>query len=447
MTTTIENIGKPTDFEFCPDQEASYLALFNELPPGRAFGTRPFTFDLDTNIKKFMHGIAGTWANLELAVCNALNEWFCFTAVDDLDAWSADYGIPDECDLYNQSLCAKVQASAPPTTGRLMALLEDSGYVGAGRWVTGSDPQYPGVYSTFKVTIDPLLSPAYLEWSIVPFPLGDRHFGEPSIDEVQCMLQRYVPAHCAVDVELGANWEPVAGLGTDLIAYFDSIDTVDGAVSTWTDRVLGIAATNTGAARPVSALVAPGFDGNSYRFLSFDGTQFLNLATLTGLRNGTAAGEVWSVVSQDSTDVLRQAISYGGPGNYRGVNHIVTGGDQRFQAAMGTLLLNDTASDFSGYCVVGSRHSGTSFNGRINGVNTVPASVADITLNTPTTRGRIGASSELTATNLWLGKQAIHIVTKPLDTVRMFKLEGWLAWQRGLNARLDGSHPYRNVRP
>lgn len=441
-----EEFGKPTDYEFCPDQEQSYLALFMMLPRGRAWGTRPFTYDIDTNIKRFFHGIAKTWADFETAMCNALNEWFCFTAVDDIDGWSADYGIPDDCDLYNQSLCSKVEANAPPTTARIQQLLEDSGYIAGLRWLTGSDSQYPGVRSTLRVTVDPLLSPAYLEWTVLPFPVG-RHFGEPSIASVQCMLERYIPAHTAVIVELGAQWEPVTGLGSDLIAFWHADDTADGAVSSWTDRILSIAATQAGAIRPTSSVIMS-LDNTNQRFLTFNGAQYLDLATLTGLLNGTTPGEVWSVVSQDASDVLRQAFSYGGAGNYRGPNMIVTGSTPRLQAAMGSILLNDTGgADFSGFAIVGVRHDGTQLRARINGVNTIPPSLADTTLNTPATRGRIGASSDLAAAHMWSGKERFHLVTKPLSDDKMQRLEGWLAWNSGTAPALDGTHPYRTVRP
>lgn len=171
------------------------------MPPGRAWGTRPFTYERDTNIKRFIYGLAGTWSRLEAAICNALNEWFCFTSLDDMDAWALDYGIPDDCELYNQSICAKVSAGGSPSADYLMRLLETNGYVGAGRWLTGSDSEFPGVRSTFRVVIDPALSPAFVHRTLLPFPfpLGyTTRFGSPDLDQVVCMLERYVPAHCVI---------------------------------------------------------------------------------------------------------------------------------------------------------------------------------------------------------------------------------------------------------
>lgn len=444
MTTPVV----PTDTEPCPDQEQSYLALFGLLPQGRAWGTYPFSFDRDTNIKKIFYGIAGTWSRLETALCRSLNDWFCFASEDDLDRWATDYGIPDECDLYNASICAKVAAGQPPTADYLIALLAANGYVGTGRWLTGSDPEYPGVYSTFRVVIDPSISPAYLDRTILPFPFADyRTFGYPSIEQVNCMLNRYLPAECIADAILGALWEPITGLGTDLLAWWHADDTANGAVPTWTDRVASIAATAAGAVRPVSGLLDLG--GGPFRYVSGDGVDdAMDLATTAGLANGTTPGEVWVLARQNATaDVLRTAFSYGSGVNYRGVDREIVGADSRFAPRMGTANYLDSSTDFTGLAIVGDRHDGTKVHGRINGIKTIPASLPDTSLNTPTTRGRILAGSNNTPSQF--GKYDIrHIfVTKALSETKAYRLEGWAAWDVKMQTILPGDHPYRNVRP
>lgn len=438
------DIGLPTDYEFCPDQDQSYLALFALLPPGRAWGTRPFTFDIDTNIKRFIHAIAGSWAKLEADMCAALNEWFCFTSVMDIDAWMRDYGIPDDCDLYNQSVCAKVQVSGPPTSAYLLDLLEQNGYVAVGRWVKSTDPEFGGVRSTFRVVVDPFLSPAFADVITLPFPIG-RAFGGPEIEQVRCMLERYIPAHCVVDAQVGGSWEPVSGLGSDLIAWWNADSTVDGAVSTWTDDIASVAATQSGSNRPTSGMYDVGY--GSFRFVDFNGAQWLDFVP-TALLNGTTPGEVWVCGTQDAAaDSLRTEFSYGGAGNYRGVGRTIVSTDHRFQPVMGVASLIDDAQEMSGMFVAGARHDGTKVFGRLNGLPTDPISIADTTINTPTTRGRIGALSGVSSSNFKIGKTKHIFVTKPLTEVKAIRLEAWALWSVDANVVLDGTHPYRNVRP
>lgn len=438
----------PADVDICPDQEQSYLALFGLLPLGRAWGTSPFSFDLDVNQKRFFHGIAGTWSRMEAAICGSLNDWFCFASTDDLDRWATDYGIPDECDLYNASICAKVAAGQPPTADYLLALLEANGYVGNGRWLTGSDVEFPGVYSTFRVVIDASISPAYTDRTVLPFPLDhERLLGYPSIEQVNCMLNRYLPAECIADAILGALWEPITGLGADLLAWWHADDAANGLVSTWVDRIAGINATAAGTARPASALIDPG--NGAFRFVSGDGVDdAMDLSTLTGLANGTAGGEVWVLARQQaSADVLRTAFSYGSGINYRGIDREIVGSDSRFAPRMGTAGYLDMSTDFSGLTIAGSRHDGTKVHGRINGIPTDPASLADTTINTPTTRGRIFAGSNNTPTQF--GQYDIrHIfVTRPLTITKALRLEGWASWDIKMQDILAGDHPYRLIRP
>jgi len=194
----------PTDTEFCPDHDDMFLALMRLLPTGRAWQSEEFSFDRDTVLKQFVSGIALSFLNLEEDSCQALNEWFCFASTIDKDAWELDYGIPDECDLYNASVCAKVSAQHSISAEALLQLLEANGYVATGRWLTGSDPEFPGVYSTFYAEVNSALSPAFDLPVKLTFPLGaGRRLGHPDLAQIQCMLERYIPAHCDTIVELG----------------------------------------------------------------------------------------------------------------------------------------------------------------------------------------------------------------------------------------------------
>jgi hypothetical protein len=202
---TTEVLDRPTDTEFCPSADDIFLAIMKLLPRGRAWQTRELTsLSRDTVMKKFLYAISSYWATkLEDLLCRTLNEWFCFASVMDKDAWEADYGIPDECDLYNSDVCAKVSSKPSTSIAPILNLLGQNGYAANARWLKGDDVDYPGVWSTLVVDIDPALSPAYIGSTALPFPLDDTHpFGSPDPGQVQCMLEQYLPLECAVIVNV-----------------------------------------------------------------------------------------------------------------------------------------------------------------------------------------------------------------------------------------------------
>jgi hypothetical protein len=158
----------------------------------------------DTVMKKFLYAMASYWATkLEDLLCRTLNEWFCFASVMDKDLWEADYGLPDACDLYNANVCAKVSSRPSTSIDSILDLLTQNGYAADARWLKGTDVDYPGVWSTLVVTINPHISPAYTESTALPFPLDDTHaLGAPDPTQVQCMLERHVPLECAVIINV-----------------------------------------------------------------------------------------------------------------------------------------------------------------------------------------------------------------------------------------------------
>lgn len=197
----------PADNEFCPGHDDIFLALMSLLPRGRAWQTVDLvSLARDTLLKRVVSGLALGWTKIEDAACNTLNEWFCYSAAETIQAWNTDYGIPDECDLYNANVCAKVEAQHSVSAASLLALLEANGYSAVGRWLKGSDLEFPGVRSTFHVEVDPGLSTAFTSRTVLPFRLGEgRKIGEPDLSRIVCMLERYVPLHCAVEVSLSSG--------------------------------------------------------------------------------------------------------------------------------------------------------------------------------------------------------------------------------------------------
>jgi len=282
--------GLPSDYTYCPDHDACFQAFMQMLPPGTAFDNVEYNFNRDSTIRQFVSGLGLFWMHFEDAMCITLDEWFCSTAKLDLDTWNKDYGIPDECDLFNQSICAKVQVGNQATPEYLMGLLEASGFVGEGRWLTGDDPEFPGVRSTFYFMIDKSLSSAFALESKLSFKLGmGFKLGSAEIENLYCMLERYVPAHCVVNVEESGAFHPNL-LGAKLKAWWNADTTANGIIPGWLDTVSSQNALSTGSARPRSGLLS------GYKAVGFDGSDdYLRTGNLTVLPSGDNVSETFAL--------------------------------------------------------------------------------------------------------------------------------------------------------
>jgi hypothetical protein len=219
----------------------------------------------------------------------------------------------------------------------------------------------------------------------------------------------------------GGGWSP-ANLGGSLFAYWDAERTdligLSGAnVTTWTDSVSGIAATQaTSGFKPVWA--NDSFNGHAG--ITFDGTDDMLLATgtFTALPNGSDPCEIWVLVNQ--TDTVSQTTSgyiflYGdaGSNNRRSIARIVQTGVHRAQTRTGTgggtsAATNGTA-DFSGYHIadatIDPTTTGISVDGNtFNTVGVVPN----------TTRTNVAIGSVVGLTNFFKGTVNKILVTSIL---------------------------------
>lgn len=255
-----------------------------------------------------------------------------------------------------------------------------------------------------------------------------------------------------------ANWHPQDLSASVLKGWWCADDhgttkmTDDGSglISAWVDRISGISATGTTTARPTWA--SNSFN-TSFAGLTFDGTAncLVNTA-FTALPTGAVAGEIWAVGSQtaltgDATQ--RYIIQVGGGGaTSRTLIRAVGGGPaNRFRVSDQTTALTDTVADLSTNFIGGGAWAGTTESGRINGADMSPSSTTIATIATATSRLRIGASANASATLFWQGIVRHVIVTMTLTAARRLQLEGWLAWDSGLTGLLPASHPYKSVRP
>lgn len=160
-------------------------------------------------------GSVRNWA--ETRFCALADEFFCASARETLDAWNAEYGLPDGCDPF-PNLCAKVSAFGQPRCDDWVSLAATLGWEiecidahqGAGSQCgiaqCGTAQCGTGIQATVvNITVLLSQSPAYLVPAAVPsiagrmecgFRLGG---GGVDISSLTCTFDRIVPAHLTVN--------------------------------------------------------------------------------------------------------------------------------------------------------------------------------------------------------------------------------------------------------
>lgn len=239
-------------------------------------------------------------------------------------------------------------------------------------------------------------------------------------------------------------------IGSGLVAEWWSAQDIglminDGAglISNWISRVSGLAVTATTTARATYG--ATSFN-TSYPGLTFDGTANCYVTTtLATLPTGATETWLWLV----GTQTAGQTTNTGAYGS-TGANDVTIGGSAAFKGRItdGTTVSVDGGSNVvsSPFLLCGQWVS-TTQNGWVNGtaLTTNPATIT--TINTGTTRLRIGAGNGVSASQFFGGVLSDFMVTKALSTLQRQQIEGYLAWNRGLVSVLPTNHPYKGAPP
>lgn len=236
------------------------------------------------------------------------------------------------------------------------------------------------------------------------------------------------------------------------VAFFDPSQGVtqsSGLASAWADALGGATvAQSSGSLKPAASMTAiNGFPG-----ISPDGTD--DVMTLVGVPaafpTGGTTGWMFALVDQAALvadNAQRMIFTYGSStsNSSRGIQRAVVSGANRMQVSNTTVDTSETTVDFSGVCAVWGLFTSTTQIGRINGVETAPAAV---TVNTATTRVRMGAYIAGSASNYWLGGIGpVFVGTGTPSTADKERLEAWALWSYGKSAQLPAAHTYRNVPP
>lgn len=218
-----------------------------------------------------------------------------------------------------------------------------------------------------------------------------------------------------------------------------------GLISSWTDRIGKLAITAATSARPTYGAAV---FNSAYAGLTHDGiANCLVSTTLTTLPTSSTAGWAMVLVSSTSVAALAQIMTYGGTANGTLRSLRQTSGNSG-QASDGTTGTAGPANVFVGAHMLYGDWSGTAENCYVDGTIAASSPATIGSLNTGTTRIRLGASNGTSAANFYNGiVRHCLIGTGTLSTANRQRLEGWLAWDSNLTSVLPSSHPYKLVRP
>lgn len=200
-----------------PTRDQCHDMLLSLLPSGAAWQRDPSIPRESSVLKSFWYGISGPWFDLEQAIGSALDEFFCASADTMLDAWLADYGLPDEDDPLSGDLCRKVRGIERIDLALYSELAAEAGWDVSMRFLRGDDPAFPDTYATLRAEIASATSAAIVKPALLgstfilgaPGTLGgiDLAESETATGKIgrakrrfRKMFERLLPAHLALDI-------------------------------------------------------------------------------------------------------------------------------------------------------------------------------------------------------------------------------------------------------
>jgi hypothetical protein len=256
---------------------------------------------------------------------------------------------------------------------------------------------------------------------------------------VLCAVTAHAAIYGGARRFLGGSGNPIVGMGS-VVAYWDAdredlVTQSGGSVSVWTDLKGGYILT----AATAPAFTSTGFNGRPA--LVF-GTESGTLETGTGapvlsvLPSGAQPGELWALVQQTiagSDGTTRTAVAYGGASAVtgRGLQRTPVSTVNRgrlFVGTGGTSTVNGSIVDLSNYHVIRGVFGPTATTLYVDGTaeGTVIA-----TPTTSTTRLRVGASNNNSASTFWRGKVAAIVATTQLSEGEAQVIHDYLMARRG----------------
>lgn len=161
----------------------------------------------------FFTGLGAAFGPVERRFCALIDEFFCSSAVETIDLWALEYGVPDGCDPF-ADVCEKVNAvgdsipayaaAAALRRGWSIAIAQEfitkvqSCRMGRGHMGTLRMGAAEGV--AWRIVVDLANSPAYVAADRRKPLMGRMLMAYafdcgPDIEPLACLVRRIAPAH------------------------------------------------------------------------------------------------------------------------------------------------------------------------------------------------------------------------------------------------------------
>jgi hypothetical protein len=290
-----------------------------------------------------------------------------------------------------------------------------------------------------------------LSQTFLNFPLGHgKRLGQANVFfEADCMLERYIPAHCTALTDVSGAWKPQVLIDAGKIeAWWCGDDVAVGAVTNWVDRIGGLTMTQATTANKPTCLIGPG--GN---WLGFDGVNdYLAAASIGTMPSGNAGGHIFMAVDHDLATInsTTTMFGYGSSTSFRGLTQAVSGATHdRFlgvRADPSPSLIDTGFEMVSGPQVIDGWFHPGSISGWVNANPTVPPSAAIAAMTTGTTSATVGTGPALAAFSPFRVRH-IFVTDDTMTPDDRMRLQAWTAWDMGLPGLLPYDNPFRYMRP
>lgn len=185
------------DLDRCPTKAEILPRLMMLLPRGRAWGNHDGGPWPGSVLHGFWSAVAEVAEYVNQRICALQAEFNCGTAVETLDLWSADYGLPDACDPY-ADLCDKVRTPGGSQCDYYVSIAARMGWA-----VTCQTLPCGGVSGRAEADC----AIAAPEWGdgdlliLVDLEASPAYAGPSRIQSEADLIEADYPVRCAVDFE------------------------------------------------------------------------------------------------------------------------------------------------------------------------------------------------------------------------------------------------------
>lgn len=197
----------------CPTDADMAAALAALRPRGDAWRNGGGDELAGSVMGRFFNALGVAYGAAHRRICDLVNELFCSTANETIDAWQRDYGLPDACNPL-ANVCDKVNFVGDTTRASVIAEALQAGWVitiaeefifAAEDSLFGAGSFGPVIFGAeqgvlWAVTVDIAASPAMNDPQYQPPLFGLQLFGDafacaPDVWPLECLIRRIAPAH------------------------------------------------------------------------------------------------------------------------------------------------------------------------------------------------------------------------------------------------------------